>query len=245
MTTLERELHAVSKTSAPPSKLTERLGLWSAVLIVALSVTAFGVGIATPPRSGPFCLRDCFDYPYTDGAAFVPHDFLWMYPGILVPLVYIVLVACIEHGAADDRRLLGQIGLCFAVIAAASIVTDYFIQLAVVQPSLLKGETEGLSLISQYNPHGVFIALEDVGYLLMGVAFVFAGAVFVGGSSLERAIRWILTLSGVIIVAALLGLAILFGADLEYRFEVTALTIVWTALIVAGVLLSVFFKRTR
>jgi hypothetical protein len=46
-------------------------------------------------------------------------------------------MACIEHGAADDRRLLGRIGLCFAVISAASIVTVYFIQLAVVEPSLL------------------------------------------------------------------------------------------------------------
>jgi hypothetical protein len=100
-----------------------------------------------------------------------------------------LLVACIEDWAADDRKLPGRIGLCFAVISATAIVTDYFIQLAVVQPSLLKGETEGLSLISQYNPHGVFIALEDIGYALMGVAFVFAGAVFIGKSVLERALR--------------------------------------------------------
>jgi hypothetical protein len=168
-----------------------------------------------------------------------------MYPAMLVPLVFVVLMACIEHQAADDRKLLGRIGLCFVLISAASIVTDYFIQLAVVQPSLLKGETEGLSLISQYNPHGVFIALEDIGYVLMGVGFVFAGAVFTGESVLERALRWIFILSGLVTIAALPTLAILFGQDLEYRFEVTALTVNWTALIVTGVLLSVFFNRTR
>jgi hypothetical protein len=48
-----------------------------------------------------------------------------------------------------------------------------------------------------------------------------------------------------ITIAALPTLAILFGQDLEYRFEVTALTINWPALIVTGVLLSVFFKRSR
>jgi hypothetical protein len=239
ITTLGHESNAVPKRGASPSTLTEVLGLWSSVLLVGLSVAALGIGIATPPRSGPFCQADCVGYPYTDVAAFVPWDFWWMYPAMLVPVVFIVLMACIAYGASDDRKLLGQIGLCFAVIAAASIATDYIIQLAVVQPSLLKGETDGLSLISQYNPHGVFIALEDIGYLLMGVAFVFAGAVFVGDSRLERAIRWILTLRGLMIVAALLALSILFGAELEYRFEVTALIIDWTALIVTGVLLSV------
>jgi hypothetical protein len=79
----------------------------------------------------------------------------------------------------------------------------------------------------------------------MGVAFVFAGAVFVGESVLERAIRWIFMLSGLVIIAALPALVILFGADLEYRFEVTALAIYWTVLIVTGVLLSVFFNRSR
>jgi hypothetical protein len=33
-----------------------------------------------------------------------------------------------------------------------------------MQPSLLKGETEGLTLFLQYNPDGIFIALEDLGY---------------------------------------------------------------------------------
>jgi hypothetical protein len=122
------------------------------------------------------------------------------------------------------------------------LVVDYFVQLAVVQPSLLKGETEGLSLMSQYNPHGVFIALEDVGYVLMGAAFVLAGVAFDGESMLERAIRWIFTLSGLMTIAALPLLAILFGQDLDYRFEVTALAINWTALIVAGVLLSVYLS---
>jgi hypothetical protein len=29
-------------------------------------------------HSGPNCLSDCITYPYTDVAAFVPGDYLWM-----------------------------------------------------------------------------------------------------------------------------------------------------------------------
>jgi hypothetical protein len=93
-------------TLAPSPKLPGRLAFWSSVLIAGMAATAFGFGLATPPRSGPFCSRDCVGYPYTDVAAFVPRDFWWMYPAMLVPLVFVVLVACIEHGAAEDRQLV-------------------------------------------------------------------------------------------------------------------------------------------
>jgi hypothetical protein len=37
---------------------------------------------------------------------------------------------------------------------------DLLIQLRTVQPALVRGELDGLAIISQYNPHSVFIALE-------------------------------------------------------------------------------------
>ena len=46
-------------------------------------------------------------------------------------------------------------------------------QLRFAQPAVLTRELDGLSPWTQYNPHGVFIALEDAGYVLMGVAFAF------------------------------------------------------------------------
>jgi hypothetical protein len=43
----------------------------------------------------------------------------------------------------------------------------------VVQPSLLSGESEGLAIISQYNPHGVFIAMQDL-YCVRAVGLTLA-----------------------------------------------------------------------
>ncbi|MEZ4862770.1 MAG: hypothetical protein R3C14_15750 [Caldilineaceae bacterium] len=45
-------------------------------------------------------------------------------------------------------------------------LNDY-VQLMVMPPSFLKGKIARLSLFSQYNPHGVFIALEDISYLMV------------------------------------------------------------------------------
>ena len=44
-------------------------------------------------------------------------------------------------------------------VLAALLSADYFIQLRVIQPAILKRELDGLAPLSQYNPHGVFIAL--------------------------------------------------------------------------------------
>ena len=128
-------------------------------------------------------------------------------------------------------------------VAAAALLVDYVVQLAVLQPSLLRGETAGLSLWSQYNPHGVFIALEDLGYFLLGLVLLTLAAVFTGRSRLERALRWLVLVGGALTVVALPVLAVAYRADLEYRYEVAAIALTWVTLIAGGVLLTRWFRR--
>jgi hypothetical protein len=104
----------------------------------------------------------------------------------------------------------------------------------------LSGETEGLSLFTEYNPHGIFIGLEGLGYLMMNVAFLFTAAVFAGGR-LERAIRWLFVTSFVLAIGSFAGLSLL-RYDIAI-FEVTIIALNCAVLIVSGALLSVLFKR--
>lgn len=221
--------------------LTYRLGFWSAVLTALIAAAHFAIGIMTPPRSGPFAPpTDIIPYPYTNVASFIPVDYIWLYPGFLLALVFVVLMACIHYYAPADRKIFSQIGLVFAVIYAAVIMVDYFIQFTVVQPSLLSGETAGLSLLTQYSPHGIFIALEGLGYMMMSMAFPFAAFVFTGGK-LERAIRWLFVMGFILSVGSFIVLSLLRYDIVAY--EVTVLTINWIVLIVSGVLLSILFRR--
>jgi hypothetical protein len=233
-----------TKTTDVIGKRTSQLGFWSAILTALFTASALAIGVATPPRSGPFCASACVTYPYTDIAAFVPRDYLWMYPAFLSALIFVVLIACIHHIASGEKKLFSQIGLSFALISATVLAIDYFLQLAVIQSALLKGEPEGLSLFSQYNPHGIFIALEDLGYLLMSAAFLFLATVFDERNKIERTVHWLFIASFVLTVSSFVILSLLYGKDLDYRFEVAAILINWTVLIVSGVLLSIFFKRT-
>jgi len=222
----------------------DRAGFWAASLTALLAAVSFGVADTTPPRTGPFAAAaSALAYPYAAAARFVPRDFVWMYPALLMMLALLVLAACVRERAAGDCKLFGTIGLCLAAASFTVIALDYFIQLRTVQPALRRGELDGLAILSQYNPHGVFIALEELGFLVMGLAFACL-ALALGSSRLERVTRWVYLVSSALIVAAFVGMSWYFGLGIEYRFEVTAIALGWLTLMVSGSLLAVVFRRS-
>lgn len=232
---------------APIGKSNLRLGFWIALLTAGTAVAALGLGATTPPRSGPFCSLAwagvCVTYPYTDVAAYVPRDYYWMYPAFLLGPLFALLVVCIHQQAAAEHKIFSHIALLFAAMGATLLATNYFIQLAVIQPSLLQGETAGLTLFSQYNPHSIFIALEDLGNLLFGFAFLFVAPVFNQPGKVARFLYRFFTVMGALAVGGFVLYALYYGQELEYRYEVFSIMIDWVGLIVAGLLLSIFFAR--
>ena len=217
-----------------------RLGFWTAIVTIVVVAVFAVVAIPTPPRSGPFCASACVAYPYVDVAQFIPGDYLWLLPGILLAPTFVVLMACIHAYAPEPKKIYSRIGLAFSLVYAVVILVDYYLQLTVVVPNLQAGETDGLSLFTQYHPRGLFIALETLGYSMLTIALLFAAPVFAGGRA-ERAIRALFTLSFVLAVVAFVGLALL-GHDLV-AFEVTVLMINWIVLIASGLLLGIVFRR--
>lgn len=235
-TPVSETIHAVAKND-------NVLGFYSAILTTIVTVVTFGIAIFTPPLSGPFCKEGCVEYPYNDIISRFPRDYLWMYPAILMMLLFVVLMVCIHHFASDKKKIFSQMGLSFAIISATILLIDYFIQLSVIQPSLLKGETEGIALITQYNPHGLFIVLEEIGFFIMSVALVCLVPVFSGSNRIERALRWTFIISFILAISAFIILSCFYSLEREYRFEVAVITIEWMTLIVSGILLSLVFRR--
>jgi len=211
-----------------------------------MAVVSLTMAVTTLPHSGPYCQSDCVGYPYTDVAAFVPRDYLWMYPAVVLNLLVILLVECIHHQMSPGEDLLSRIGVAFTIMGVAILVADYASQLTFLQPALLLGETEGLSPWTQYNPHGVFIALENVGYVLLNLAFLFIGlAMLRMPTRIWRAAGWVFAGAGVLTLILLVFYSAFYQMRLDYRFEVTGLAITWLVLIVVPVLLSIAFLKTE
>jgi hypothetical protein len=225
--------------------LIARWGLGSSAATALLAAVSFGIAATTPPRTGPFAAPSALiAYPFDRVARFVPRDFIWLYPTILMMATFLVLVICVAHSATGERRFLGTIAQSLASISFAVIAADYFVQLQTVQPALLQaGEAASMVTLSQYNPHGVFIALENLGYLTMALSFAFLGLTL-GTSKLERATRRVLLIGSALTVLAFVGMWSYFGLGLEYRFEVTAIMFDWLTLVVSGVMLALVFRRS-
>ena len=223
--------------------ISNSVGFYTAIFTVIMTVVTFGFAITAIPISGANCGDLCIEYPYLNTLSQFPKDYLWMPPAIILTLSYLVLMVSLHVYASNQRKIFSQIGLSFALLATMVLVGDYFVQFSVVPISLMSGETEGITLLTQYNAHGIFIVLEELGYLLMSLSFLFMAPVFMNKNRLESAVRWVFIISFLLTMFALAQISINYGLDRQDRFEVAVISIDWLVLIVNGVLLSIVFKR--
>lgn len=209
-----------------------QMGFWLAALTAGLTVLSFALAIF----GTPFYI---IPYPYTPN--FILSDFVWLIPAIILMPTFVALIATIHQQSPNEKKVFSQIALSFAIICAVLLMVDFFVQWTVVLPSTLSGETAGLSLFTQYNPHGFFVSLESLGYLMMSAAFLFLAPLF-GIGRLQQAIRWLFVASFILAVCSFIGI-MLAGRDIVL-FEVIIICIDWTVLIVTGILLAFLFRRS-
>jgi hypothetical protein len=208
-----------------------------------LTLATFLIAFNTPPLSCPGCTAGCFTYPFSDVGSRFPRDYYWMYPAILLSLVYYVLMVSLHLFARAEKKVFSQLGMSFALASTAVIVIDYFLQLSVIQPGVVLGETDGIAFLSQFNPHGVFTALEETGLLMMSLSMLCMAPAVAGNTKVEKAIRWLFVACFALNVMSLGLYSALYGIHREYRFELTTISINWLTLVTSVILLSIMFWR--
>jgi len=107
----------------------------------------------------------------------------------------------------------------------------------------MKGESEGIALITQYNEHGLFIAMEELGYITMSIALFFLAFAFSKCTRVERVIRIILISQLFLTITSFAFYSIKFGIERSYLFEVATITINWLVIITIGILTGIHFRK--
>lgn len=230
-------------TEEPGTKNLDRIGAAAAFFTAAAGVITFGFALTAVPISGANCPGNCIDYPYLGTAAQFPKDFIWMPLAILFLLGYLVLSSAIAQKAAAEDKLFAQIGRSLAGLATGTLMVNYYLQFFVIPMSLIAGEMEGIPLLIQYNPHGIFLILEEFGYLVMSLSFLFFAPVLKNGSRLALAAKRIFQGGFGLVALAFLVILILYGLNRQDRFEVIAISVDWLVMIVNGVLLGLVFSK--
>jgi len=222
---------------------TLKFGIYSSLSLTILTVITFGFAMTAIPPSGPYCPDNCMNYPFPDILSYYPRDYYWMYLAIFQLFAYIIFVVTNHFIAPLEKRMYSFISIAFALISTTVLLIAYFTQFSVIPISVMKGETDGIALLTQYNGHGIFIALEELGYIAMSISFLFLAPVFSFNSRIEKSIRIILIIQFVLTLFSFISYAIKFGLDRSYRFEVSTITINWVLIIVIGILTSLYLKK--
>ncbi len=220
-----------------------KYGVVISTVTAVLTLIALTVAVCTPPLSGPFCKGDCLSYPYTDIISRFPRDYYWMIAAILSSFSFMAMMAVVHVTAPQEGKHFSLAGFGFGVMSALILSVDYFIQLSFIQPTLLAGETEGIAALSQYNPHGIFIILEELGFITMNIALFCLFPVFRGAPKPAGGLRATFLTGFILMILSFLAIVFAFGLKREYRFEVIIISITWMELIIIGFLLGRYFRR--
>jgi uncharacterized membrane protein len=129
--------------------------------------------------------------------AFDPVSYVaWVIPCFLLTLTFPVLMAAVYLYLPVDRRAPALVALVFATAYGAILGANYFLLGTVIRSALAGGMTDGLELFVVGSPYSILNSLEGVGYLLMGLATVFAGIAWRVPGRWRRATRWLLVING-------------------------------------------------
>lgn len=221
------------------SKLSEqnnftKRGIWLSLLIASVTFVTFVFAMIAVPPCGPFCKQNCIEYPYLDTLGQFPKDFLWVWLALIQVSLFLVFLVFLHLAAKEEQKVFSLSGLLFGTIASAILLMTYYVQAAVVPISLMKEEYDGLALLTMYNEHGVFIAREEIAYLLMSFSLFLFSWIFSGTGKSGNYLKWLFRVPLVVSLVSLILISLVHGLNRSYRFEIVTISANWLVIIVAG-----------
>jgi hypothetical protein len=122
---------------------------------------------------------------------------------LLVPSMFLapsfaLLMLCVHYHAPEDKKIWSHAGIVFAVVYTVMVSINYYVQLTLVLPHMLRGEIESIRPFL-FTPFDSFIYSVDVlGYSFMSLSTLFAAFAF-SGAGLERTVRRFMIANGLLI----------------------------------------------
>jgi hypothetical protein len=124
-------------------------------------------------------------------------------PSLLLAPSFALLMLCVHYYSAEDKKVWSHAGIMFATIYAVMVCINYYVQLSLVVPHMIRGEIESIRPFL-FTPFDSFIYSVDVlGYSFMSLSTLFAAFVFTG-PGLERTARRFMIANGFLIPFLLL-----------------------------------------
>ena len=124
-------------------------------------------------------------------------------PSLFLAPSFALLMLSVHYYAPDSKKIWSHAGIIFTVIYTVMVSINYYVQLSLVLPHMMRGEIESIRPFL-FTPFDSFIYSVDVlGYSFMSLATLFAAFVFTR-EGLEKTVRSFLIANGLLIPFLLL-----------------------------------------
>jgi hypothetical protein len=174
--------------------------------------------------------------PVLLGAVAPPWDnMLTLVPSLLLAPALLALLVCVHYTAPGDKQVWSHLAVAFAGVYVALVSMVYVVELAVVEPLIMRGDAARAGLMT-IEPGGVLNAIDGLGCAFLGLALLHAAPVF-AGRGLDRLIRWLLLANGAAVVPILLTYFV------DRAFLLIAGPVWGIAIPTVSVLLAIWFRR--
>lgn len=113
-------------------------------------------------------------------------------PSLFLGIAFMSMIISIHYVAAADKKIWSHTAIAFAVIYTTLISINYFIQLTLVVPHMLNGETDSIQFLL-FKPFDSFLySIDILGYSFMSLATLFTANVFTGNGREKTVSRFML-----------------------------------------------------
>jgi hypothetical protein len=221
--------------------ISSKIGYWTSLICIATFVV-WAICFVAIFRVNPIFqwtnLADYITYTENYNQSF---KYLAQIMMLLFAPAFLIMLHSIADYASEDKKILGRISVSFAMIFAACIGINYFVQISSVRLSIANGQIAGLEQFIQVNPTSGIAGINLVGWtLFFSLSCLFIAPIFTG-SRLNKVIKYAFISNGIICILGGIG----FMFDNIILIFLTLNLGMGAATLTATIALSIFFRRLR
>lgn len=126
-----------------------------------------------------------------------PWDEILIYGfSLCIVIPFIIEMLALHYTTPAENKFWSHAALIFTVMYAIFVIANYVVQLATVIPMTLKGASDEIRILTQ-TPHSLFWDFDAIGYILMGLATLFAVPIF-KKQGLQKWVRYFFLVHGLV-----------------------------------------------
>lgn len=210
-----------------------KMGIWAGILSAIFSILWF---ITFSMKDTIQAMPDWHNLEaYAEAYSLM--RFIYLFPSLLLPISYIILLVCLHLTINEDKKLWSLIALAIGIVYATMASINYNIQAVAVRLSLAAGETQGIEMFIPDNPNSIFNALAN-SYIYLAGSMFFTGFIFTNG----QLAKWIRGLLWAQIITAIGQVGYSMFDMAETIFIVTSMVWVLGAP-AAFIMIAIWFRK--